>query len=82
MPYNNAGLWLELDAFIAVVIGSEWLMGQHSNLLLSVVGALIITGMNAGILFGLSARDEPGGESGGRALRADCPVATLVYQSD
>ncbi len=41
---NNAGLWLELDAILAS------LMGGRFNLLLSVVGALIIQGMNTGIL--------------------------------
>ncbi|MEG8141469.1 ABC transporter permease, partial [Acinetobacter baumannii] len=39
---NNAGLWLELDAILAVVIGGGSLMGGRFNLLLSVVGALII----------------------------------------
>ncbi|MBC4272955.1 ABC transporter permease [Klebsiella pneumoniae] len=43
---NNAGLWLELDAILAVVIGGA----SRFNLLLSVVGALIIQGMNTGIL--------------------------------
>lgn len=47
---NNAGLWLELDAILAVVIGGGSLMGGRFNLLLSVVGALIIQGMNTGIL--------------------------------
>lgn len=47
---NNAGLWLELDAILAVVIGGGLLMGGRFNLLLSVVGALIIQGMNTGIL--------------------------------
>lgn len=47
---NNAGLWLELDAILAVVIGGGSLMGGRFHLLLSVVGALIIQGMNTGIL--------------------------------
>ncbi|EOD2805623.1 MAG: galactofuranose ABC transporter, ATP-binding protein YtfT [Klebsiella aerogenes] len=47
---NNAGLWLELDAILAVVIGGGSLMGGRFNLMLSVVGALIIQGMNTGIL--------------------------------
>ena len=47
---NNAGLWLELDAILAVVIGGGSLMGGRFNLLLSVIGALIIQGMNTGIL--------------------------------
>ena len=47
---NNAGLWLELDAILAVVIGGASLMGGRFNLFLSVIGALIIQGMNTGIL--------------------------------
>ncbi|EPA9096813.1 ABC transporter permease, partial [Enterobacter hormaechei] len=38
------------DAILAVVIGGGSLMGGRFNLLLSVVGALIIQGMNTGIL--------------------------------
>ena len=47
---NNAGLNYEMDAILAVVIGGASLMGGRFNLLLSVVGALIIQGMNTGIL--------------------------------
>lgn len=47
---NNAGLWLELDAILAVVIGGASLMGGRFNLVLSLVGALIIQSMNTGIL--------------------------------
>ncbi|MFT8209623.1 MAG: galactofuranose ABC transporter, ATP-binding protein YtfT [Symbiopectobacterium sp.] len=47
---NNAGLWLELDAILAVVIGGGSLLGGRFNLLLSVVGALIIQSMNTSIL--------------------------------
>jgi len=47
---NNAGLWLELDAILAVVIGGASLMGGRFNLLLSLIGALIIQSMNTGIL--------------------------------
>ena len=47
---NNTGLWLELDAILAVVIGGGSLLGGRFNLLLSVIGALIIQGMNTGIL--------------------------------
>jgi simple sugar transport system permease protein len=47
---NNAGLWLELDAILAVVIGGTSLFGGRFSLLLAVVGALIIQAMNAGIL--------------------------------
>ena len=47
---NNAGLWLELDAILAVVIGGASLMGGRFNLVLSLTGALIIQSMNTGIL--------------------------------
>ena len=40
---NNAGLWLELDAILAVVIGGASLMGGRFNLLLSVVGCIVFT---------------------------------------
>ena len=39
---NNAGLWLELDAILAVVIGGASLAGGRFSLWLSVVGALVI----------------------------------------
>jgi len=42
---NNAGLWLELDAILAVVIGGAALAGGRFSLWLSVVGALIIQGL-------------------------------------
>lgn len=47
---NNTGLWLELDAILAVVIGGTSLMGGRFSIPLSVVGALIIQAMNTGIL--------------------------------
>lgn len=47
---NNAGLWLELDAILAVVVGGTSLFGGRFNLVLSVIGALIIQAMNTGIL--------------------------------
>ena len=47
---NNAGLWLELDAILAVVIGGASLLGGRFNLVLSLIGALIIQAMNTGIL--------------------------------
>ncbi len=47
---NNAGLWLELDAILAVVIGGTSLFGGRFSLGLSMVGALIIQAMNTGIL--------------------------------
>lgn len=39
---NNAGLWYELDAILAVVIGGTSLMGGRFYLMGTVVGALII----------------------------------------
>ncbi len=47
---NNAGLWLELDAILAVVIGGTSLMGGRFSIPMSVIGALIIQAMNTGIL--------------------------------
>ncbi|WP_441983219.1 galactofuranose ABC transporter, ATP-binding protein YtfT [Microvirga sp. 2YAF29] len=47
---NNAGLWLELDAILAVVIGGTSLFGGRFSLGLSIIGALIIQAMNTGIL--------------------------------
>ena len=47
---NNAGLWLELDAILAVVIGGTSLFGGRFSLLFAVLGALIIQAMNTGIL--------------------------------
>lgn len=47
---NNAGLWLELDAILAVVIGGTSLLGGRFSIPMSVLGALIIQAMNTGIL--------------------------------
>ncbi len=47
---NNAGLWLELDAILAVVIGGTSLLGGRFSVVMSVVGAIIIQAMNTGIL--------------------------------
>jgi galactofuranose transport system permease protein len=47
---NNAGLWLEMDAILAVVIGGTSLMGGRFNLFLAIIGTLIIQGVNTGIL--------------------------------
>jgi simple sugar transport system permease protein len=47
---NNAGLWLELDAILAVVIGGTSLFGGRFSISLAVLGALIIQAMNTGIL--------------------------------
>ncbi|MBB4953534.1 simple sugar transport system permease protein [Agrobacterium vitis] len=47
---NNAGLWLELDAILAVVIGGTSLLGGRFSIPMSVLGAVIIQAMNTGIL--------------------------------
>jgi simple sugar transport system permease protein len=47
---NNSGLWLELDAILAVVVGGTSLFGGRFSLILAVFGALIIQAMNTGIL--------------------------------
>jgi ribose/xylose/arabinose/galactoside ABC-type transport system permease subunit len=47
---NNAGLWLELDAILAVVIAGSSLLGGRFSLVLALVGAFIIQAMNTGIL--------------------------------
>ncbi|OCW59251.1 ABC transporter permease [Hoeflea olei] len=47
---NNAGLWLELDAILAVVIGGTSLLGGRFSLIASLVGALVIQAVNTGIL--------------------------------
>src|SRR5215211_8893473 len=46
---NNAGLWLELDAILAVVIGGTSLFGGRFSLGLSVIGAFIIQSIQTGI---------------------------------
>ncbi len=47
---NNAGLYYELDAILAVVIGGAALGGGRFYLSLSAIGVLIIQSMNTGIL--------------------------------
>lgn len=47
---NHAGLYLELDAILAVVIGGASLNGGRFYLGLSAIGVLIIQSMNTGIL--------------------------------
>ena len=47
---NNAGLWLELDAILAVVIGGGSLAGGPFSIAASLIGALIIQAINTGIL--------------------------------
>ncbi|MEP3046103.1 MAG: ABC transporter permease [Roseibium sp.] len=47
---NNAGLWLELDAILAVVIGGNSLLGGRFSIIASLIGALIIQSVNSIIL--------------------------------
>ncbi|WP_299840876.1 ABC transporter permease [uncultured Paracoccus sp.] len=47
---NNAGLWLELDAILAVVIGGNSLLGGRFSIIASLIGALIIQTIDTGIL--------------------------------
>ncbi|MBB3312135.1 simple sugar transport system permease protein [Rhizobium sp. BK196] len=47
---NNAGLWLELDAILAVVVGGNSLLGGRFSIIGSLIGAMIIQAVNTGIL--------------------------------
>ncbi len=47
---NNAGLWLELDAILAVVVGGNSLLGGRFSIIASLLGAMIIQAVNTGIL--------------------------------
>lgn len=49
---NNAGLWLELDAILAVVIGGGSLFGGRFSLSRAVIGALALQTLKTGILRG------------------------------
>lgn len=46
---NNAGLWLELDAILAVVIGGNSLLGGRFSIAGAMIGALIIQTITIGI---------------------------------
>jgi simple sugar transport system permease protein len=72
---NNAGLWLELDAILSVVIGGTSLLGGRFSILLAIVGALIIQAMNTGILLsGLPAQFN-------LVVKAVVVLAVLLVQS-
>ena len=47
---NNAGLWLELDAILATVIGGTTLQGGRFYLLGSLIGAILIQTLTTTIL--------------------------------
>lgn len=54
---NNIGLWLELDAILAVVLGGASLAGGRFSIGLSLVGVLTIQSLTTGIIMsGLPAR--------------------------
>lgn len=73
---NNAGLWLELDAILAVVIGGTSLMGGRFSIPMSVLGAVIIQAMNTGILVsGLPPEFN-------LIVKASVIILILVMQSD
>ncbi len=72
---NNAGLWLELDAILAVVIGGNSLLGGRFSLVASVLGALIIQTITVGIrLAGFPAEYN-------LVIKAVLVVVILVLQS-
>ena len=47
---NNAGLWLELDAILAAVIGGAALTGGRFSIALALVGAFIIQALKTAVL--------------------------------
>jgi simple sugar transport system permease protein len=47
---NNAGLWLELDAILAVVLGGASLFGGRLSFVLTLIGALSLQTLKTGIL--------------------------------
>ena len=47
---NNAGLWLELDAILAVVLGGASLFGGRLSFVLTLIGALTLQALKTGIL--------------------------------
>ncbi len=47
---NNVGLWLELGAILAVVIGGASLMGGRFSIFLSIIGVLIIQTLTTTII--------------------------------
>lgn len=72
---NNAGLWLELDAILAVVIGGTSLNGGRFSIMASLIGALIIQSINTGILM---AGFPP---EFNLIIKAGIIVAVLTFQS-
>ena len=72
---NNAGLWLELDAILAVVLAGASLAGGRIYLLLTIVGVLIIQTLTTAILTsGLPAQYN-------LVVKATIILAVLLIQS-
>ncbi|MBF9031092.1 ABC transporter permease [Rhodobacterales bacterium HKCCE3408] len=72
---NNAGLWLELDAILAVVIGGNSLMGGRFSVAASLFGAMIIQTIDTGILLAGFPSEY------NLVIKAALVVAILVLQS-
>ena len=76
---NNAGLWLELDAILAVVIGGTSLFGGRFSLILSRLRRADHSGdEHRHSALGLSSGVQSGGQGCGRARRAPAAVAAVV----
>lgn len=72
---NNAGLWLELDAILAVVLAGASLAGGRIYLLLTIIGVLIIQTLTTAILTsGLPAQYN-------LVVKATIILAVLLIQS-
>ena len=73
---NNAGLWIELDAILAVVIGGTSLAGGRFSLGGTVLGALIIQTLTTTIYsIGIAAGDDAAVQGARRDRRLPDPVA-------
>lgn len=72
---NNAGLWLELDAILAVVIGGASLAGGRFSILLAIIGAIIIQTLSATIIMsGISPKFN-------LLIKASAIILVLLMQS-
>ena len=72
---NNAGLWLELDAILAVVIGGNSLMGGRFSIAASLLGAMIIQTIDTGILLAGFPSEY------NLVIKAGLVIAILILQS-
>lgn len=73
---NNVGLWLELDAILAVVLGGAALSGGRFSIPLSLVGVLIIQTLDTSIMVsGVPSKVN-------LLLKALVVVVVLLLQSD